>query len=264
MIGCLEEIAYKNGWISEEQLKDIAKELKKSANVIILDVEADPSHNRMVVTMVGEPQQVLSAMKNGARKAVELIDLNEHQGEHPRIGAVDVVPFVPLFNATMQECNELALEFGQWMWDELKVPVYLYAESARMPERKRLPNIRKGEFEGLKEAIKEPERYPDIGEPVIHPTAGATAVGARNFLIAFNLYLNTADKSVADKIAKAVRESSGGLVNIQAKGMFIEEKGLAQVSMNLLDYTKTPLYRITELVKLEARRFGWRLWRASS
>jgi len=164
----------------------------------------------------------------------------------------------------MQECNELALEFGQWMWDELKVPVYLYAESARMPERKRLPNIRKGEFEGLKEAIKEPERYPDIGEPVIHPTAGATAVGARNFLIAFNLYLNTADKSVADKIAKAVRESSGGLVNIQAKGMFIEEKGLAQVSMNLLDYTKTPLYRITELVKLEARRFGWRLWRASS
>jgi len=144
----------------QEVMDAIVNSMKESANVIILDVEADPSHNRMVVTMVGEPQQVLSAMKNGARKAVELIDLNEHQGEHPRIGAVDVVPFVPLFNATMQECNELALEFGQWMWDELKVPVYLYAESARMPERKRLPNIRKGEFEGLKEAIKEPERYP--------------------------------------------------------------------------------------------------------
>lgn len=240
----------------QEVMDAIVQSMKESANVIILDVEADASHNRMVVTMVGEPQQVLSAMKAGARKAVELIDLNQHEGEHPRMGAVDVVPFVPLFNATMQECDELAVEFGQWMWDELKVPVYLYAESAKVPERKRLPNIRKGEFEGLKEGIKEPDRHPDIGEPVIHPTAGATAVGARNFLIAFNLYLNTADKSVADKIAKAVRESSGGLVNIQAKGMFIEEKGLAQVSMNLLDYSKTPLYRITELVKMEAKRFG--------
>ncbi|NPV88907.1 glutamate formimidoyltransferase [Coprothermobacteraceae bacterium] len=245
---------------SEGRRKDvmdaIVDAIKGGGNVIVLDVEADESHNRMVVTFVGEPSEVLNAMKAGAAKAVELIDLNKHQGEHPRMGAVDVVPFVPLFNATMQECNDLAVEFGQWMWENLRVPIYLYAESARRPERKRLPNIRKGEFEGLRETITQPERHPDIGEPALHPTAGATAVGARNFLIAFNLYLNTPDKEVADKIAKAVRESSGGLVNVQAKGMYIEEKGLSQVSMNILDFSKTPLYRVVELVKLEAARYG--------
>jgi glutamate formiminotransferase len=240
----------------QEVIDAIVKEMKNAGNVLILDVEADQSHNRVVVTMAGEPEQVLEAMKAGARKAVELIDLNHHQGEHPRIGAVDVVPFVPLFNANMEQCKELAERFGTWMWEELRVPVYLYAESARVSERKKLPNIRKGEFEGLRESIKDPERHPDIGDPVIHPTAGATAVGARNFLIAFNLYLNTGDKSIADKIARAVRESSGGLMNIQAKGMYIEQKGLAQVSMNLLDFSKTPLYRVTELVKLEAKKYG--------
>ncbi|WP_026291316.1 glutamate formimidoyltransferase [Coprothermobacter platensis] len=240
----------------QDVMDAIVDGIKAGGNVIVLDVEADQSHNRMVVTMVGEPHEVLSAMKAGAKKAVELIDLNQHHGEHPRIGAVDVVPFVPLFNATMEQCSNLAMEFGKWMWEELHVPVYLYAETARIPERKRLPNIRKGEFEGLRVCIGDPDRCPDIGEPVIHPTAGATAVGARNFLIAFNLYLNTQDKSIADRIAKAVRESSGGLTNVQAKGMFIEQKGLAQVSMNILDFSKTPLYRVTEMVKMEAEKYG--------
>ena len=221
----------------------------------VIDYSSDPDHNRTVVTIVGEPEAVSEALFRGIAKAAELIDMDAHEGEHPRIGATDVVPFVPIKNVTMEEAVEMARSLAQRVAEELGIPVYLYAKAATRPDREVLSRIRKGEYEGLKadlEAGKE-ERFPDYG-PRKLGKAGATVIGARPPLIAYNIYLTTDDVSIARKIAKAVRHSSGGLRYVQAMGLLME--GRAQVSMNLLDYTKTPVYRVTELVRREAARYG--------
>ncbi len=221
----------------------------------VIDHSSDPDHNRTVVTMVGEPEAVSEALFRGIAKAAELIDMNEQQGEHPRIGATDVVPFVPITNVSMDDAVQLARNLARRVGEELGIPVYLYAKAAARPDRVVLSHIRKGEYEGLKadlEAGKE-ERLPDFG-PARLGKAGATVIGARPPLIAYNIYLTTDDVSIAKKIARAVRYSSGGLRNIQAMGVLVE--GRAQVSMNLLDYAKTPVYRVTEMVRREAARYG--------
>lgn len=231
-------------------------EMLKKTNVKVLNVSSDPDHNRTVITFVGDKKSVVEGAFAVAESAVKLIDLRHHKGTHPRMGAVDVIPFIPISGVTMEECVELSKILGKRIGEELKVPVYLYAESATKEERKSLPAIRKGEFEGFFEKIKDPNWLPDFGPNEVHPTAGVVAVGAREFLIAYNIYLNTKDVTIAEKIAKSIRESSGGLRFIQAKGMFIEERGCAQVSMNILNYKKAPLYRVFEIVKMEAARYG--------
>ncbi len=245
--------------ISEGRRKEVVEEIVKnlrSTGVKILDYSSDPDHNRSVITFVGDKETVKRGALQVARDAVRLIDLRKHHGTHPRMGAVDVIPFIPIKNATMKDCIEISKEVGKQIAEELRVPVYLYAESATTPERKKLPNIRKGEFEGFFEKIKQPEWAPDFGEREVNPTAGVTAVGAREFLIAYNINLATTDLKIAKKIARSIRESSGGLQYIQAKGMELKEKNCVQVSMNILNYKKAPLYRVFEIVKMEAARYG--------
>jgi len=233
----------------------IAGEIRRTAGVRLLDVQADESHNRCVITFVGDLAAVKTAALAAARRAVELIDMNVHHGEHPRMGAVDVIPLVPISGATMEDCVAAAKDLGRRLWDALRLPVYFYAEAATRPDRRRLPDIRKGEYEGLTQKMADPAWVPDVGEPAPHPTAGATAVGARRPLIAYNINLTTDDVGVAKKIARVVRESSGGLVHVQAMGV-VSESGRAQVSMNLLDYTTTPMHQAFELVRAEAARYG--------
>ena len=248
---------------SEGRRKEIVDEIVNSMTSIpgvkLLDVEMDPDHNRSVVTIAGPPESVLEAAFAGISKAVELIDLNQHKGQHPRIGAADVVPFVPLKDVTIEECVELAEKLAQRVADELKVPVYLYGEAAHRPERKDLPNIRskKVQFEQLKELIKtDPNREPDYGPKELHPTAGATIIGVRKILIAYNVNLGTSDVKIAKKIARMVRARNGGLMGVRALGFELAERGITQVSMNLIDYEKTPIFAAYELVKLYADRFG--------
>lgn len=220
----------------------------------VLDVQSDADHNRTVLTFVGEPEAVLEGAFQGARQAAELIDLNQHQGAHPRMGATDVVPFVPARSVTMDECVQLARRLGQRLGDELGIPVYLYEEAATRPERQNLADVRKGEFEGIRQLIgSDPAHAPDFGPHAMGP-AGATAVGARPFLIAFNVYLNSADVEIAKKIAKTIRHSSGGLRFVKALGLLVE--GQAQVSMNLTDFRRTPLHVVVELIRREAARYG--------
>jgi glutamate formiminotransferase len=240
----------------KEVIDEIVKTLRNRDGVKILEVSSDESHNRTVVTIAGDVEKVMDALFDFTKKSIELIDLRNHKGEHPRIGAVDVIPLVPISGITKKELNEYAIKLGERIWNELKVPIYFYAESAKFEERKKLPNIRKGEFEGLSEKMKDPNWYPDIGEPNPHPTAGATVIGVREFLIAYNINLGTEDTSIAEKIAKSIRESSGGLMYVQAKGFYLEDKRCAQVSMNILNFNKAPIYRIFEIVKMEAERYG--------
>lgn len=220
----------------------------------VLDVSSDSDHNRTVITFVGTPEGVELAAFAGIAKAAELIDLNHHTGEHPRLGATDVVPFIPIRDVSMADCIALARRLGERVGRELNIPVYLYEQAATRPERENLANIRKGEYEKLKDEIAtHPEREPDYGPKAVGP-AGATVIGARQFLIAYNIYLNTGDVGVAEKIAKAIRHLSGGLRFVKAKGFLVE--GQAQVSMNLTDFTKTPIARVQEMVKREAARYG--------
>lgn len=220
----------------------------------VLDVQSDADHNRTVVTFVGEPEAALEGAFQGARKAAELIDLNVHRGEHPRMGATDVIPFVPVRGVSSEECIALAKRLGQRMGDELGIPVFLYEQAATRPERQNLADVRKGEFEGIRELIgADPAHEPDFGPRQMGP-AGATAVGARAFLIAFNVYLATSDVQIAKKIAKTVRHSSGGLRFAKALGLLVE--GQAQVSMNLTDFRQTPIHVVVELVRREAARYG--------
>lgn len=222
--------------------------------VRVLDVQSDADHNRTVVTFVGEPEAVLSGAFAGAQQAADLIDLNQHRGEHPRMGATDVIPFIPVRGVSMEDCVALARRLGQRIGDELAIPVYLYAQAATRPERERLPAVRKGEFEGIRELIgSDPAHEPDFGPQRMGP-AGATAVGARPYLIAFNVYLNTADVEIAKKIAKTMRFSSGGLRFVQAMGLLVE--GQAQVSMNLTDFHQTAMHTVVEMVRREAARYG--------
>ncbi|MBT9175529.1 MAG: Glutamate formimidoyltransferase [candidate division WS2 bacterium] len=245
---------------SEGRRKDVIEKIVNALSSVkgahLLDYTSDPDHNRSVVTLIGEPDNIMEALFRGTQKTTELIDLTRQQGAHPRIGAMDVIPFIPYKGITINECIELSKSLGKRIAEELKIPVYLYAYSAATPARKRLPDVRKGEFEGLIEGIKLPERHPDFGKPVIHPTAGATAVGARKFLIAYNINLDTREVKIAEKIAQAVRETSGGLVNVQAKGLWLKDQEIVQVTMNLMDFEVTPIYRVYELVKIEAQRYG--------
>src|SRR5256885_6653356 len=230
-------------------------EAMKVEGVYLLDREMDADHNRCVITLVGDRGPIQEAAIRGVGKAAELIDLNQHQGAHPRMGAADVIPFIPIEGVTLEDCVAMARHVGEEIWKRFKIPVYLYEAAATSPERQNLENIRRGQFEGIRQEIAtNPARRPDFGEARIHPTAGATVVGARKFLIAYNVYLNTSDVEIAKKVAKAVRFSSGGLRYV--KGMGVPVRGLAQVSMNLTDFEQTPIARVFEYVKREAARYG--------
>lgn len=240
----------------KDVIDDIVSAVSEAKEAQVLDISSDPDHNRSVLTMVGDEQGLKDAILILFEKAIEHIDLTKHKGEHPRMGAVDVVPFVPIKGVTMDDCVALSKEIGELVANKFDIPVYLYEESASSPERESLPKIRKGQFEGFFEKIKQPEWKPDFGPQEVHPTAGVVAIGARMFLIAYNVYLSTDNVEIADKIAKAIRHISGGLRYVKALGMMIEERKLTQVSINLVDYQKTPIYRVFELIRAEARRYG--------
>ena len=237
-----------------EVIARIVKPMEEVAGVRVLGVESDADHNRTVVTLVGPPQAVEEAAFRGIAAAAQQIDMETHKGAHPRMGATDVVPFVPVRGVTMQECAEMARRLGERVGRELGIPVYLYEEAATRPERKNLADVRRGEYEGLREEIgANPDRAPDFG-PAEMGAAGATAIGARPFLIAFNVNLNTSDLSVAKAIAKAVRHSSGGFRHVKAFGVPVG--GAVQVTMNMTDYRSTPLHRVFEAIRAEAARLG--------
>jgi glutamate formiminotransferase len=240
-----------------EVVDKIVAAIKTIPGAVLLDRESDPNHNRSVITFVAAPDRVVDAAIAGARAAAELIDLNKHTGEHPRMGATDVIPFVPIANVTMDDCVGLARQCGERMWRELSIPVYLYEKAATRPERENLAAVRKGQFEAIRDEIGASDaRRPDFGEPRVHPTAGITAVGARPPLIAYNVNLGTADVEVANKIARAVRHLSGGLRYVKALGFELKDRGIVQVSMNMVNYEGTPLFRAFEIIKREAERYG--------
>ncbi|HIQ02276.1 MAG TPA: glutamate formimidoyltransferase [Anaerolineales bacterium] len=237
-----------------EVIQEIVEAMQAIPGVQVLDVQSDADHNRTVVTMVGPPKAVEEAAFAGIACAARRIDMEKHRGEHPRIGAADVVPFIPVRGVTLEDCVQLARRLGRRVGEELSIPVYLYEAAATRPERVNLADIRRGEYEGLKQEIEtNPNRAPDFG-PARLPTAGATVIGARPFLIAFNVYLNTDDVTVARRIARAVRHSSGGLRYVKALGLLVE--GQAQVSMNLTDLRRTPIHRVMEMIRREAARYG--------
>jgi glutamate formiminotransferase/formiminotetrahydrofolate cyclodeaminase len=239
------------------KVEAIVASMSKVPGVYVLDREMDADHNRCVVTLAGEPDAVADAALLGVGKALELIDLTKHSGAHPRIGATDVLPFIPIEGIALEDCVALARRVGEEIWKRYRIPVYFYEAAANRPERTNLENIRRGQFEGLREEMKrDHNRLPDIGEPKLHPTAGATVVGARKFLIAYNVNLNTSDISIANKIAKAIRFSSGGLRYVKSMGVELKARNLAQVSINLTDFEQTPMHRVYEMVKREAARYG--------
>lgn len=237
-------------------IEAVIDEIRAVKGVTLLDYSSDPSHNRTVITFIGNPEGVKDAAVGVAKKAAELIDLNKHEGEHPRMGAVDVIPFIPIKEVGMDECVALSKEVAKRVWEEAKMPVFLYEDSASAPNRVNLAQIRKGQFEGMAQKVKEEEWEPDFGGRTIHPTAGVVAVGARMPLVAFNINLSTSDVNIASKIAKIIRRSSGGLDCVKALGVMLEERNVAQVSINMTNFHKTPLYRVLELTKAEAARYG--------
>ncbi|HEX5691940.1 MAG TPA: glutamate formimidoyltransferase [Roseiflexaceae bacterium] len=238
----------------QEVIDAIVATIAGVSGAVVLDRSADADHNRSVITFAGPAEAVAEAAFQAVRRAAELIDMNEHRGAHPRVGATDVLPFVPLRGATLDECVALARAVGRRIGDELDIPVFLYEAAATRPERAALPNLRRGEYEGLRDAIgSDPERAPDFGPARLGP-AGATIVGARQPLIAYNVYLNTGDVRIAKRIAKAIRGSSGGLRGVRGLGLLVD--GRAQVSMNLIDYTTTPIHRAVEMIAREAAAYG--------
>ncbi|MGC1486050.1 MAG: glutamate formimidoyltransferase [Candidatus Acidiferrum sp.] len=235
----------------------IVSAMSNVSGVYVLDREMDADHNRCVITLAGEPDSVAEAALRGVGKALELIDLTKHTGAHPRVGATDVVPFIPIEGVTLEDCVALARRTGQEIWARYRIPVFFYEAAAMRPERVHLENVRRGQFEGLREEMKHNlDRQPDVGEPKVHPTAGVTVVGARKFLIAYNVNLNTSDVAIANKIAKAIRFSSGGLRYVKSMGVELKARNLAQVSINLTDFEQTPMHRVYEMVKREAERYG--------
>jgi len=238
----------------KEVIDRIVEAVATVPGVHVLDVQSDADHNRTVVTFAGEPEAVEEAAFRGIQEAAELIDMDLHRGEHPRMGAADVVPFVPIKNVTMEDCVAIVRRVGERVGRELDIPIYLYEEAATRPERRNLADVRRGEYEGIKAEIEtRPEREPDFG-PRHVGKAGATAIGARPPLIAYNVYLGTDDVEIAKAIARAVRHSSGGLRYVKALGLLV--KGRAQVSMNLTDYRQTPVHRVVEMIRREAERYG--------
>jgi len=237
-------------------LESIVEVFRGKPDVKLLDYEADKDHNRSVVTVIGTPEGLTSAVLDAVGVATRLIDLNKHEGAHPRMGATDVIPFIPIKNSSMEECIELSKTVGEKIAQTYNIPIFLYEKSASCEMRENLSNIRKGQFEGMNQKIKLPEWKPDFGKTEIHPTAGVTAVGCRMPLVAFNVNLATPNKEIADKIAKKVRYIGGGLRYVKAMGVELVERGITQVSMNMTDYTKTSLYQSYEMVKMEAARYG--------
>lgn len=239
-----------------DKVEKIAGAFRGKKGVKLLDYSTDKDHNRMVVTTVGEPEALKAAVLEAIGIAVEIIDLTKHTGQHPRMGAVDVVPFIPIRNMTMEEAVAMSKEVAEEAAKRFNLPVYLYEKAASTPDRENLAKVRKGEFEGLKEKMNQPEWKPDFGPSEPHPTAGATVIGARMPLVAYNVNLNTDKLKIADAIAKKVRFVGGGLRFCKAMGVELTERNIVQVSMNLTDYTKTAIYRAHELVRIEAQRYG--------
>src|SRR5438132_10675450 len=241
----------------KEVVDAIASAIASVPGVRVLDQEMDADHNRSVFTFVGDRTSVAEAAFRGAKQAIEVIDMNRHRGEHPRVGALDVLPFVPIAGVTMDDCVALAQSVGKRIADDLDVPVYLYEAAATRTDRRALPDVRRGEYEGLKADIAtNPDRKPDFGPAKLHPTAGACIVGARPVLIAWNVNLKTRDVAIARRIAKAIRESDGGLPAVRAKGFELADRGLVQVSMNMVDYRKTSLVQAFEAVRTLAAKEG--------
>jgi glutamate formiminotransferase len=238
-----------------EIVEQVLEQIRQVDGLKILDISSDADHHRSVFTYLGEPDPVLEATKAMAAKAFELIDMTKHQGSHPRMGAVDVVPFVPVRNMNTEEGVEIAQKFGRFV-GELGVPVYYYEDAATRPERGTLPKIRKGQYEALEQKLKDPAWAPDEGPAVFNPKAGAMATGVRFPLLAFNVNLHTTDLSIADRIARAVRHINGGYRYVRAIGLTLEETGMVQVSMNLVNYAKTPIPRVLETIRSEAARHG--------
>ncbi len=244
---------------NRQVIDGLAEAARSVPGCALLSVQSDENHNRSVLTLLGSPEAVEEAAFRLAQKAAETIDLTRHSGAHPRMGAMDVLPFVPLVGATMEECVDISKRVAKRIWEELRVPSFLYEASASSPERANLAALRKGEFEGMPEKLLQPEWAPDFGERKVHPTAGITAIGARMPLIAFNVNLDTDRVEIARAIAKAVRGSSGGYRACKALGIMLEDRKIAQVSMNMVDYEQTPLYRVYEAIRFEAERWGVRI-----
>ena len=239
-----------------EKIEKIVSSFRGKENVKLLDYSSDRDHNRSVVTVVGEPDALRDAVIEAIGRAVELIDMTKHEGQHPRMGCVDVVPFVPIRNCTMDDADRIAKEVAQQASERFGQPFFLYEYSASAPHRENLANIRKGQFEGMAEKMKDPMWKPDFGPDTIHPTGGVTAIGARPALVAYNINLDTSDLEIANKIARNVRHINGGFRFVKAMGVMLEDRNIAQVSMNLTDFTRTSIYRVFETVKMEARRWG--------
>ncbi len=241
---------------NQQNIEKIVGSFRGQKGVKLLDYQTDEDHNRMVVTVVGEPQALKTAVIKAMGSAIEVIDMNTHQGQHPRMGAIDVVPFIPIKNVSMKEAISFSKEVAQEGAKKFELPVFLYERSASRLERENLANIRKGQFEGMADKIKQPEWKPDFGPVMLHPTAGATAIGARMPLVAYNVNLDSDNIDIANDIARKVRHISGGLKYCKGIGIELKDRGVVQVSMNLTDYTQTALYRAFELIKVEARRYG--------
>lgn len=239
-----------------DKVEKIVSSFRGKENVKLLDYSTDKDHNRCVVTVVGEPEAVRDAVIEAIGTATELIDMTKHEGQHPRMGATDVVPFIPVRNCTVEEAEQTAKEVAAAVADKYGIPVFLYEKSATAPHRENLAAIRKGQFEGMPEKMKDPQWKPDFGPDHIHPTAGVTAIGARMPLVAFNINLDTPNLEIANQIARKVRFIGGGFRFVKAMGVMLEDRNIAQVSMNLTDYSKTAVYRVFETVKMEARRYG--------
>lgn len=238
------------------KIEKIMDSFRGKNGVKLLDYSADESHNRLVVTIVGEMEPVKTAVIEAMGTAASIIDMTKHTGEHPRMGATDVIPFIPVRNVSMTEVIEFSKEVAKEAAERYNIPIFLYEKSAASPERENLATVRKGQFEGMAEKLQQPEWKPDFGPDKVHPTAGVTAIGARMPLVAFNVNLSTNNKEIAAQIAKNIRHLNGGLRFCKAIAIDLSDKGIAQVSMNMTDYTKTALYRAYELIKIEARRFG--------
>ena len=239
-----------------QALVDVANSIP---GVTPIDIQTDGDHNRCVFTLVGAPAAMEECAFLLAKKAAELIDMTKHQGQHPRMGATDVIPFVPTMDMTVEECVEMSKRVAERLWNELKIPSFLYEESATRPERKNLATCRKGQFEGMPAKLLEPDWAPDFGERAIHPTAGITAVGARGPLIAFNVNLDTPDLEIANKIARAIRAAGGGFKYCKAIGVMLEDRNIAQVSMNMVNTEGTPIYYAFEMIRTLADRYGARI-----
>ncbi len=239
-----------------EKIEQIVTPFRGKETVKLLDYQRDEDHNRMVVTVVGEPDDLKEAVIEAMGKAIDVIDMRQHHGQHPRMGAIDVVPFIPIKNMPLAETIDLSKEVARLASEKYNLPVFLYEASASHPERENLANIRKGEFEGLVEKLKRPQWRPDFGPAQIHPTAGVTAIGARMPLVAYNVNLDTDNLEIADQIARKVRHISGGLRYCKAIGVELKDRAIVQVSMNMTDYTRTALYRVFELIRIEAERYG--------